>query len=95
MDAQAVRTFVNEHLEGVEIRTIDGTAYRIPHRDYVWFTPAFGQSKRRVGRLAKSFWLHDTEHEQARLINALVVEIVPIGSNGRGGSGRGGRPKHA
>lgn len=87
MDTNAVRTFVSDHPDGVEIFMIDGTSYRVPHRDYVWFTPAYGKSESRVGRLATSFWLHDEKKDETRLVNAMMVkEIRPLHANGNGGS---------
>lgn len=95
MDAKAVRAFINEHPDGVEIRMIDGTVYRAPHRDYLWFTPSYGELGARVGRLSTSFWLHDPEKEETRLINVLLVkEVVPLHRNGNGSQQRkrrGGR----
>lgn len=90
MDAKAIRTFITEHPGGVEIRFIDGTSVRVPHRDYIWFTPAYGEPESKVGRLATSFWLHDPDRDQTRLVNALLVrDIVPLPRNGR--RARGGR----
>lgn len=84
MDAKAIRTFVSEYPNGVEIRMIDGTVYRVPHRDYLWFTPAYGGSESKVGRMATSFWLHDPERDETRLVNAMMVkEILPLQENGK------------
>lgn len=91
MDTRAVRTFINDHPDGVIIRMIDGTVFEVPHRDYVWFTPAFGEPESRVGRLSTSFWLHDHERDETRLVNALLVrDISPLKriGHGRKGSGR-------
>lgn len=84
MDAKAIRTFVSEYPNGVEIHMIDGTVYRVPHRDYLWFTPAYGAAESKVGRLATSFWLHDPERDETRLVNAMMVkEILPLQENGK------------
>ncbi len=92
MDANAVRAMVNEHPDGVEIRMIDGTVYVVPHRDYVWFTPLYGQPEARAGRYATSFWLHDSKADTARLVNSmLVADITPLKRNG--GENRGKRRK--
>lgn len=86
MDPRALRDFVNNHPDGVVIRMVDGHEYRVPHRDFVWFTPTFGTGPARAGGLTTSFWLHDAEHDETRLINALVVrEVSPLGRNGHGG----------
>lgn len=76
MDIKALRAFIQDHPEGVCIRMIDGTEYRLPHRDYAWFTPGSNGSG---GRYATSFWLHDPEKDETRLINAMLVkEVIPL-----------------
>ncbi len=83
MDIKALRDFINEHPDGVIIRMIDGAEYTLPHRDYVWFTPAIGRSDERAGRFATAFWLHDTAEDSTRLVNALLVkDVTPLKSNG-------------
>ena len=87
MDIKALRAFVHDHADGVVIRMIDGTDYQLPHRDYVWFTPAAGTSGVRYG---SSFWLHDPEKDETRLINAMLVkEVAPLSHNGGAANGRG------
>jgi hypothetical protein len=94
MDAEALRTYVNEHPEGVVIRMVDGKVYRIPHRDYVWFTPSFGQPESRVGRYSTAFWLHDIEEATNRLVNAMLVrDVTPLKKNGRRRASSGRRPR--
>ncbi len=84
MDAKAIGTFVSEHPNGVEIHMIDGSFCHVPHRDYLWFTPAYGGSESKIGRLATSLWLHDPDRDETRLVNALLVkEILPLQSNGK------------
>ncbi len=85
MDANAVRSFVNEHPQGVRIKMVDGTVYNMPHRDYVWFTPGFGQPEGRVGRLATSFWLYDAAADANLLVNALLVtDLAPLKRSTKG-----------
>ncbi|MBY0261296.1 MAG: hypothetical protein K2Q20_03085 [Phycisphaerales bacterium] len=38
----------------------------------------------KVGRLATSFWLHDPERDETRLVNAMLVkEILPLPETGK------------
>jgi hypothetical protein len=87
MDTNALRSFVNEHPAGVRLRLADGTEYRLLHRDYIWFTPAFGKRDRRAGRYATCFWIHDPETQETKLVNALLVtEATPLARDaGNGG----------
>jgi hypothetical protein len=92
VDLNSLKDFVNNHPEGVRIRMADGTKYTVPHRDYIWFTPGYGQSEARVGRFATSFYVSDKG--VARLVNALLVaEVMPLPSNGHGKSGKRGDRK--
>lgn len=85
MDSQAIRQFFNEHSDGVQITMIDGTVYRLPHRDYLWLTPAFGKDAQRIGRLATYFWLHDPDTDETKLVNSMLVkELAPWKGNGKG-----------
>lgn len=94
MDCKALRIFVEDHPQGVVIEMIDGTRYRVPHRDFIWFTPAYGRSESRVGRLATSFWLHDSERDETRLVNAMLVkDVAPLPSNGNGHKKRSTRSR--
>lgn len=94
MDTAALRTFVNEHPEGVVIRMVDGKMYRIPHRDYIWFTPSFGQPESKVGRYSTAFWLFDVDEETNRLVNSmLVLDVSPLKKNGHGGKKSSKRSK--
>jgi hypothetical protein len=76
MDAKALKLYCDRQAGGVIIRMIDGTEYRIPHRDYVWFTPGFGEAEKRAGRSGTSFWIADTNTEEYRIVNALLVKEV-------------------
>jgi len=93
MDARVLKQFVNDHPEGVRIRMVDGTEYVVPHRDFIWFTPAYGLSDAKAGRFATCFYV--AEEGIGRLVNAgLVTEVVPLrgpdgNGNGHGKSGRG------
>lgn len=79
MDVNAIRDFINEHQDGVQIHMVDGTSYRVPHRDYVWFTPSARSGAGAPKRFATSFYL--SLNGQTRLINALLVSHVrPIDS---------------
>lgn len=93
MDAKALKEFVNDHPEGVLIRMVDGREFRVPHRDFIWFTPAYGQPESRVGRYSTAFFV---AHEGVgRLLNALLVEeVAPLKTNGKPGRrGDRGRPR--
>lgn len=86
MDLAAVRRVVNENPEGVIIRMIDGTEYRLPHRDYITLGPPPEERSRRSPH-ATSFHVWSREESVAHLVNALLVkEIVPLGGNGNGRS---------
>ncbi len=76
MDTRAVKAFVNDNPDGVVIRMVDGTTYRVPHRDYIWFTPAFGEPESRVGRLGTAFWLHDIDRQDTKLVNSLLIKSI-------------------
>lgn len=98
MNANDIRQIINDHPEGVTIKMVDGTKYAVPHRDWVWLTPAFGGSESRFGRFATCFGVY---HDDAlRWVNSLlVVEITPMKSvqkgkqNGNGHSRRGGKKR--
>lgn len=76
MGIKALRESIQDHPAGVTIRMIGGTEYRLPHGDYMCFTPTTSGSQ---GRYATSFWLHDPEKNETRLINAMLVkEVAPL-----------------
>lgn len=80
MDIKALRDSVGEHPESAVIRMADGTEYRLPHRDDIWFTPHSETSR---SGYATSFWLHDPEKDVTRLVNAMLVKVVsPLRRNG-------------
>jgi hypothetical protein len=88
VDIKALREFINDHPGDVVIRMVDGTEYRLPHRDYAWFTPSSGAPGSSGPRYATAFWLHDPQRDETRLVNAMLVkEVSPLsadgGSNGR------------
>lgn len=88
MEIRAIREFISTHPAGVTIRMVDGTEYAIPHRDWVWFTPATEMSESKVGRFATSFYV--SVNGVGRLINALLVaEVVPIRKNPKGRKRKG------
>lgn len=94
MDPTTLKTFVDEHPEGVAIRMVDGKVYRIPHRDYIWFVPSHDQHKSKVRRYSAAFWLHDVEEETNRLVNAVLVrEVTQLKKDGDGGKKTGNRTK--
>jgi len=83
VDIKALREFINEHPDGVVIRMVDGTEYRLPHRDYAWFTPASPPAGRATRPNVSAFWLHDPEKDVTRLVNAMLVrDVSPLGGNG-------------
>jgi hypothetical protein len=76
MDIKAIREFINRHPEGVVIHMVDGSTYDIPHRDWVWFTPATDMSEAKVGRFSTSFYV--AVDGVGSLVNALLVtKVVP------------------
>lgn len=83
MDIRAIKEFVSDHPEGVVIRMVDGSSYTIPHRDYIWFTPAADSPANRGTRYATSFYV--SVDGVGKLVNAmLVAEVHPLGRNGHG-----------
>lgn len=74
MDVQSIRDFVNDSPAGVIIEMIDGTTYRVPHRDYIWFTPAGGPGPSGPRRFASSFYVH--ADGTTRLVNTLLVTSI-------------------
>jgi hypothetical protein len=94
LDIKALREFVNEHPNGVVIRMVDGTEYRLPHRDYAWFTPGAGSPGGSGSRFATAFWLHDPDKDETRLVNAMLVrEVAPLHAGGSNGRGKNRRSK--
>lgn len=94
MNLESIRDYLDQHPEGVLVRMIDGTEYRVPHRDYASFGP-LGESKVTPrGRNATSFIVYDVNNDlRMKLVNALLVkEVVPMQGKG-GSSGRRGRRK--
>ncbi|HYE61326.1 MAG TPA: hypothetical protein VD997_04965 [Phycisphaerales bacterium] len=81
MDVAAIRRFVYEHPQGVVIRMIDGTEYQIPHRDWVWFTPAIRPDEEKPSNPSKtSFYIAFEGYP--KMINALLVkEVYPMQRN--------------
>lgn len=90
MDLEAIRKFVQDHPDGVVLRMIDGTKYKIPHRDYI----SFGAPKKTLSGkeivTGTSFILYETgEVASMRLLNAmLVAEVLPLGKNGSSSKGK-------
>lgn len=73
---------------------IDGTIYRVPHRDYIWLGPKPEERSTR-GMHSTSFIVH-TEKDEMRLINALLVaEISKLkrDSNGKSHAAKKGKPR--
>ncbi|MFM9957570.1 MAG: hypothetical protein ACKVZJ_05820 [Phycisphaerales bacterium] len=89
MDLGSVRHIVNDNPQGVIIRMIDGTEYRLPHRDYITLgSPPAERSPRSAHKTSFVIELDDGWH----LVNALLVkEIVPLPPNGKNGRS-GGKP---
>lgn len=94
-DAKAIKEYVEKHPEGVRIRMIDGAAYDIPHRDFVWFFPGFGENERSVAsRWATHFFVADAENEDYLVVNAMLVkDVAPLPSNGNGHKKRSTRSR--
>lgn len=95
MDVQSIRDFFAQHAGAVDVHMVDGTVYRVPHRDYIWFTPAGAPSASGPRRFASAFYLHDGSG--TKLVNALLVHHLSAVSRGRTGraGGAGGRRKSA
>lgn len=88
MNANDIRRIINEHPEGVLIKMVDGTKYKVPHRDWVWLTPAFGGEESRFGRFSSCFGVYDGD--SLRWVNSLLVaEISPMKARGGGSNGNG------
>src|SRR5438105_11617404 len=95
MTVEAIRDFLEQHPDGILVRMIDGTEYRVPHRDYVSFGPLRDiKGKPRV-RFPTSFVVYDlNEHLRMRLVNAvLVAEVVPLEHRRNGGNGKRGKKR--
>jgi len=93
MDLASLQKFVKEHPEGVLIRMVDGTEFRVPHRDYITLGPPPEHRTPRTPHYT-SFLVWDGEGH--RLVNALLVADVSVlkkrnghNGNGHGKSGRG------
>lgn len=71
MDISSIRDFVNDHPDGVDIHMVDGAVYRIPHRDYIWFTPSGSAGPNGPRKFATAFYMH--VDGTTRLVNALLV----------------------
>lgn len=83
MDIRALKEYISDHPEGVLIRMVDGTVYPVPHRDYVWFTPAADAPANRGTRLATSFYV--SVEGVGKLVNALLVaDVGPLTKIGHG-----------
>ncbi len=91
MKASDVREFIETHPEGVTIRMIDGSKYKVPNREWVWLIPPFGGSRSRFGKYATLFGVY---HDDALrwVDSSLVDDIVPLEKNKRGKK-PGGRRK--
>lgn len=93
MDLASLQKVVRQNPQGVLIRMIDGTKYRVPHRDYITLGPPPEERTPRSPH-ASSFLVWDGEGHA--LVNALLVaEVTPLRANGDGHSGNGkkGKPK--
>mgnify|MGYP000629471505 CR=1 FL=1 len=94
MDAATLKTFVDEHPEGVAIQMADGKVFRIPHRDFIWFVPSLGQRRSKVRQYSPAFWLHDVDEETNRLVNsAFVRDVTPLNKYGHVGKRAATRAK--
>jgi hypothetical protein len=89
MDLASLQRVVRDNPKGVLIRMVDGTTYRVPHRDYITLGPPPGERSLR-GPHATSFLVWDGEAHA--LVNALLVaKVTPLKSNGNG-HGHGRKP---
>src|SRR2546423_1287073 len=86
MDIEAIRQFLDEHPQGIRVRMIDGTEYRIPHRDYMALGPPRNLAGGGRGRSATSFIVYDISDDlRLRLVNSLLVaDVSPLNRNGAG-----------
>lgn len=89
MDLASIRKIVTESPHGVAIRMIDGTEYRLKHRDYITLGPPPEERSLRSQHYT-AFMVWD---DGPTLVNALLVkEVVPLKGNGNG-NGHGGKGK--
>ncbi len=95
MEVEKIRRFVHEHPEGVIIRMIDGTSYKIPHRDYITFGPLRETPKGEFVAAGSSFMVFEGPGlEYMKIINAMLVkEVEAARSNGHGPRRGGGKPR--
>jgi len=87
MELEAIRKFVQDHAEGALIRLIDGTKYRIPHRDWVSFGPPQRVGSGKEVLRGTSFIVFEAPGGMSfmKLVNPmLVAEVSPLKSNGNG-----------
>lgn len=92
MELESIRKFVHDHPDGVLIRMIDGTTFRIPHRDWISFGPPAKSISGKDTLRGTSFIVYEEPGGVfgMRLVNAmLVADVQPIGKNGNGHDGRG------
>lgn len=89
MDLKAFKDFVDKHPSGVLVRLIDGTEYKVPHRDCFSFNPFAEEPERRRNYFSSAFILW--KDETPRLLNTLLVKEVRPLPGARNGNGR--RPR--
>lgn len=94
MDIERIRKFLHEHPAGIAIRMVNGTEYRIPHRDYITFGPLREKSDGERVAVGSTFLVFENDgFESMKLVNALLVsEVVPLKLNGNG-HGKGKKSK--
>jgi hypothetical protein len=95
MNVEAIRHFMDEHPDGIVVRMVDGSEFKIPHRDYVSFGPPRDTPAANRGRYATAFIVYDIDDDlRMRMVNALLVKDLQAWERGKNGSSRsGGRKK--
>jgi hypothetical protein len=86
MELEAIRKMVQEHPEGVIIRLVNGTEFKIPHRDYLSFGAPREMLNGKKATTGSSFIVFEHgDVASMRLVNALLVsEVLPWHKNGNG-----------
>lgn len=95
MELEAMRKFLQDHLEGVVIRLVNGERLVVPRRDVVSFgAPRELLRGRREVRGTSFLHFEIGEVASMRLVNAMLgAVVVPLRRNGNGHRRRGKRSK--
>jgi len=64
--------------EPFTIRTADGRAYYVPHREFVWNPP----------KSQRTIWVANEDGKTAALLDLLLVTALEVGDQGTNGEGQ-------